>query len=192
MGVVARPRDPEIDGRIVRAARSILERDGYEALTMSAVAAEAGIGKPALYRRYPTRGHLVMAATIDASDPDELPDTGTFAGDLVAALRLLASSLEAAPRSIVGAQMGAAIADRELAERFLIPRARAAMDDIAILWDRAIERGEVDPTLDGRVALRDLSSSLNMHVLVFHLPVDDDHVVSLVDRFLHGVAPKAP
>lgn len=130
-----------------------------------------------------------MAATIEASDPPDMPDTGSFAGDLEMVLSLLAASLQLTPRALLGAQIGAAIAERELAEQMLLPRAAAVMDKIVVLWDRAVARGEVDPALDGRAALQDLASAVHWHVLVYHREADEAYLRALSHRFRRGVAP---
>lgn len=51
--------------RILEAARLVCERDGHEGLTMDAVAAEAGVGKGTLFRRFTDREGLAEAL-IDA------------------------------------------------------------------------------------------------------------------------------
>src|SRR5690606_11369405 len=121
---------------------------------------EAGVSKPALYLRYPTRAHLVFAATVEASVLPGLPDTSSFRSDLRLAVELLAASLAATPRPVASEQFAASIADadfaRAVAERVNAP----ALDAVAVIWDRAVERGEVRPGLDGRERLIDLSSML--------------------------------
>jgi AcrR family transcriptional regulator len=56
-----RPRDPDIDERIVEVARVILDREGAEALSIARVAKEAGVGRPTVYRRYRDADDLLRA-----------------------------------------------------------------------------------------------------------------------------------
>ncbi len=56
-----RPRDTDIDRRIVEAASRLLERDGMDGVSIAAVAKEAGVGRPTVYRRYQDRVHLARA-----------------------------------------------------------------------------------------------------------------------------------
>lgn len=55
-----RPRDPSRDGVIREAILRLLGDVGYGALTMDAVAAEAGVGKATIYRRWHTKQDLVV------------------------------------------------------------------------------------------------------------------------------------
>lgn len=80
-----RPRDPHVDEAIVAAARRLLAETGFAGMTMEAVAAAAGVGKPALYRRYAGKAELVTAVIRSALPVMEEPDLG----DTEAELRLL-------------------------------------------------------------------------------------------------------
>ncbi len=55
-----RPRDECREGQIRRAALEVLAEVGFDRLTMDAVAERAGAGKATLYRRWPSKGHLVV------------------------------------------------------------------------------------------------------------------------------------
>lgn len=56
-----RPRKPEVDERIVRAAREVLADGGLEGFTLAAVARRAGVGRPTIYRRHANTTELLMA-----------------------------------------------------------------------------------------------------------------------------------
>ena len=60
-----RPRDPSRDGVIRAAILRLLADVGYGALTMDAVAAEAGVGKATIYRRWRTKEELVVDTVSD-------------------------------------------------------------------------------------------------------------------------------
>jgi AcrR family transcriptional regulator len=68
-----RPRDPDVDARIVATARSLLDDHGADAVTLTAVGRLAGISRPTLYRRYPDADALLMAVL--AADVQELVAT---------------------------------------------------------------------------------------------------------------------
>jgi len=56
-----RPSDPELQGRILSAARKLWHRGGEEALSMRAVAKAAGTNTPAVYRRFRNREEILRA-----------------------------------------------------------------------------------------------------------------------------------
>ena len=72
-----RPRSGEIDEQIVAAARSLLAEGGYESMTFEAIGKLTGIGRPTIYRRWPSKAHLAAAIAYGKNRP--LPRTD---GDL--------------------------------------------------------------------------------------------------------------
>ncbi len=67
-----RPRDQARDETILRAARILLAREGYDGLSFEAISQMTGIARPTIYRRWPTKAHL--ANDVAASDRGPLPD----------------------------------------------------------------------------------------------------------------------
>jgi AcrR family transcriptional regulator len=57
-----RPRDADADARILRAAVELLTEIGAEATTMSAVIERSGVARATVYRRWPNREELLIAA----------------------------------------------------------------------------------------------------------------------------------
>src|SRR6516165_9256026 len=77
-----RPRDPRIDSAVLRATVELLAETGYSGLLVSAIAERAGTSKPAIYRRWPSKAHLVHEAVFPIGEATEIPDTGSLPGDL--------------------------------------------------------------------------------------------------------------
>ena len=76
---LGRPRDPRIDYSVLRATVELLGKSGYADLSVDAIAKRAGTSKPAIYRRWPSKAHLVHEAVFPISEATELPDTGSLA-----------------------------------------------------------------------------------------------------------------
>src|SRR3954468_1515883 len=57
-----RPRDPALDEAIILATRARLVKDGYSRMTLGDVAADAGVSRPTLYRRWASKLDLVADA----------------------------------------------------------------------------------------------------------------------------------
>src|SRR3954471_206095 len=69
--------------RVLAAASEILRAHGYSQLTMERVAAESGVAKTTLYRRWPTKAALCMDLYLDLAGRElEMPDTGDITADL--------------------------------------------------------------------------------------------------------------
>jgi AcrR family transcriptional regulator len=86
--VRSRRRGGQLEDALLRAALEEVSAVGYAKLTMEGVAARAGTSKPVLYRRWPNRAALVLAATRHrlASITSEIPDTGDLRQDVLTVL----------------------------------------------------------------------------------------------------------
>jgi AcrR family transcriptional regulator len=82
-----RPRSPETDGRILRATLRQLAEEGYSRMSVDAIAAEAGTTKPTIYRRWPGKEALAVAALEHLQAQGAPEPTGSTEADLVALLR---------------------------------------------------------------------------------------------------------
>ena len=81
-----RPRDPETEQRILDAALRLLAEEGYSRMSLDGVAAEAGVSKPTIYRRWSSKADLATAALRGIQTAEPRPDTGSTVGDLTASL----------------------------------------------------------------------------------------------------------
>ncbi|MFL9657912.1 TetR/AcrR family transcriptional regulator [Streptomyces sp. PB17] len=77
---------------ILAAARALVAEEPYEKVTLEAIAARAGVGKQTIYRRWPSKSAVVVAALLALSEDADgqsvtLPDTGDLRADLVLVLR---------------------------------------------------------------------------------------------------------
>src|SRR3954447_10880367 len=83
-----RRRGAALEAAILRAAADELRDAGYVGLTMDRVARRAGTNKNAIYRRWPNRAALGLAAYRQLVATDrQIPDTGELRGDALALLR---------------------------------------------------------------------------------------------------------
>jgi AcrR family transcriptional regulator len=77
-----RPRDPKVDGAVLRATRELLASDGYRLLSVDKVAKRAGVSRTTIRLRWKSKAELVF----DAISPDTsglvIPDTGCLETDL--------------------------------------------------------------------------------------------------------------
>ena len=137
-----RRRGTELDDAIYQAVFGELVDHGYVGLTFEGVARRAQTSKPVLYRRWPNRLDMVVAALTSASDDViQAADTGSLAGDFEATLQLVLDRLESMGRSVaLGVLADAAAAPCTGTLRILQMKGVALSD--AIL-DRARARGEI-------------------------------------------------
>lgn len=79
-----RPVNAAIDEQLLRATQDLLIEEGYERLTMDAVARRCGASKATIYRRWPGKTALVVAAATALFTTPDVPDTGDLREDLLA------------------------------------------------------------------------------------------------------------
>lgn len=187
--------DRSKDAALLRAAVEVVAEVGYDATTMDLVAARAGTTKSAMYRRWSSKGELTLDAVVALQEPetdlDDLPDTGTLRGDLLALTAPYATDegrrklhLLAGLSSLLG---------REPA---LVEAANAAViepwvDVCRLLVARAVDRGEA-ATEDLEAVARVVPSMTAAHVLVQRRPVDRAFFVGLIDAVLLPAVRPAP
>ncbi|MGA8331682.1 MAG: TetR/AcrR family transcriptional regulator, partial [Mycobacterium sp.] len=143
---LGRPRDQRIDGAVLHATAELLAETGYADLSVDAIARRASTSKPAIYRRWPSKAHLVHEAVFPISDATALPDTGSLAGDVREIVSRTAAVLTTPPaRAALPGLVGEMAADltlhAALLERFGDILSRGLTDRLA----GAVERGEVRP-----------------------------------------------
>ena len=124
-GAATRRRGTKLEAAILEAAWDELTEVGYPALTMEGVAARAKTSRAVLYRRWPNRPELMVAALGHhaAVTPIGVPDTGTLRGDLLVLLRHMSAR--------VGEVAGERAVERgEIDPARLSPRIRSLPVDI--------------------------------------------------------------
>lgn len=121
----------------------LLQEHGYDRLSLEAVATTARASKATLYRRWPTKAELVLAAFVEGTRQAAVdPDTGTLRDDLLQLgeqIRAHVSTHASTIRAVLVERSRSAKLDAMLQEQFLDQR-RAFM---AHVLARAVERGEI-------------------------------------------------
>jgi AcrR family transcriptional regulator len=182
---LGRKRDHSRDPEILDAALEVLAEEGYDGMTIDMVAARAKAGKATLYRRWASKGELVVDAVAcmkkNDLDPARLPDTGTLRGDLIAMIK--PRSIEDAEKKmqVMAGLMSVLTRSPELAEAIsqAIVQPRAEVN--RILFRRAIERGEIPSDCDID-ALSMVSPSMAAYrTMVLQKPVDREFLLDLID-----------
>ncbi|MDO9495600.1 MAG: TetR/AcrR family transcriptional regulator [Nocardioides sp.] len=186
-----RPRDPRIDRAVLRAAAELVVEQGYADVTIAAIAERAGTTKPSVYRRWPSKAHLVHEAVFPTQTSTSLPHTGTLAGDVREMLRRTAAAFaEPAARAAIPGLLAAIAAEptlhTALLERF--------QDGVwGALHDRlveAVDAGEVRPGLDPGALLEVIAGASLMALLIRSTDqLDEAWVGHTADLLTKGIAP---
>lgn len=188
-----RPRLADVDERVLAAARSLELELGYDGTSIEAIADRAGVAKTAIYRRWPNKGALLYEAVVGRADDHlDIPDTGAIRADLLAVLRTNAEGFRSPNRrALVAALTAEALRDGQLAEtlrsRFFGRRA----DAITARVERAIERGELEATIDAGMVPVLLTGSLRYLWVVRGSALDEADLARIVDAVVGPHLPVA-
>ncbi len=157
-----RPRDPVTECRILDVALQMLREHGYNRMSVDAVALEAGVSKPTIYRRWLSKADLATAAirTLRLLEPPVA--TGSTVGDLTSTLENFSRSLlRPHGMSLIGTVIAEEAHTPELIalfrERLVTPR----REMLRAILDRAKAQGEIRPNVD-------LDCAVNMLVGAFY------------------------
>ncbi len=181
-----RRRGDALDRAIRQAVFEELLDRGYGELTMEGVAVRAGTGKAPLYRRWPGKRELVLAAIefVAAEDRQPLPDTGTLRGDLVRMLgrmtAVTSSDAERAANTLIWERHRHPEIAEAAAERLITPRLTWIRDAI----ERAVARGEIPAPVSIDLMARIGPAMIIQHVLETGTPPPRRRVTAIVDQVL--------
>jgi AcrR family transcriptional regulator len=177
-----RPRDPSRDGVIRAAILQLLADVGYGALTMDAVASEAGVGKATIYRRWRTKQDLVVDTIAEMNRAQATPPgTGTLEGDLRAMLRSLLAIVTGPAGAATLSLLSTVPHEPALAEAFHngpLIEWRNVFDQV---WQEAQERGEIRPGASGALIAEAASAPLVQRWLLTGEPVTEAYVDEVLD-----------
>lgn len=169
-----RPRDEQAEQAIIDATITILDEAGFAGLSIEAVAARAGVSRPTVYRRWPTKLDLAVDAVLRKAPPLDITETGDPQADLRHLVSGLVTEMTSSPTGRViavaflsgGADAGPLA--RRLTEDYLRP-GRAALTSIL---QRAASQGILRDDLDTELLLDLLLGAPAYRWLTTGKPVD--------------------
>jgi AcrR family transcriptional regulator len=152
------PRETEL----LAVTLQLLQEHGYDRLTVDAVAAKAHASKATVYRRWPSKAELVLAAFIEGIRPLAVPpETGTLRGDLLRLGELVCQQGQQHAGTIraVLVEVSRNPELNEVMQQQFIEQREALMGDIL---QQAVDRGEIE-----QAAINDELWDLLPHYLIF-------------------------
>jgi len=182
-----RPRSPEVDREILRAAMLVMARGGYARMSVEEVATEAGVSRPTIYLRYGGKAELATAALAAYRDRGRPEETGDTRADLVARLRHFRRGVE---RPFGMAMIGSVLAEEHITpellalfrERLVEPR----RGELREVLEHAKDRGELKETGDVEAAVNMLVGSYYAQYLAGD-PFPEDWPEAVVETVLAGI-----
>jgi AcrR family transcriptional regulator len=184
-----RPRDADIDARVLAATRELLEEAGFAGTTIQAVAQRAGVQTPAIYRRWPNRMRLVEECVFPGLNDVDVRATGDLETDLrrfVAAYE--AAFAQRAVRNALPALIAAYQSDPESRGAGERGYRSARPQFYAIL--AAARPGRIDPALDPDDLFDLLVGAVIYRTFILSVGLRADSPDHTVDLILRAMRPQ--
>jgi AcrR family transcriptional regulator len=174
----------ERESELLAVTLQLLQEHGYDRLTVDAVAARARASKATVYRRWPSKAELVLAAFIEGVRQVAVaPETGTLRGDLLRMGETICQQGQQHAGTIraVLVEVSRSPALNDVMQHEFIDQRKALMNHII---QQAIDRGEID-----QAAVNDELWDLLPHYLIFRSivpgqPPTPQTVQALVDEVI--------
>ena len=189
---MARPRDSQIDAAVLDATLAALKRSGYGGLTLEEIARSAGTTKPAIYRRWPNRQRLVLAALGERLGRMRAPDTGCTLCDLDECLKVFVAAFRRMPPGVLGPLFADCAGDRELRAEFMTGLFEPPRAAVRQTLDRAHARGDLRDDVDVDLILDMIASFIHYRALFGHASTSNVEIERTVEALLQGIATDYP
>lgn len=133
-----------MDEALAGAVRELLAELGYQKITVDMIAGRAGVGKPAIYRRYRSKAELIYSVIVHGLSESAPRNGGSLRADLRTLVhRVYADLADPVTGSVMSGLLSEVLADPELTARFRDTFVRAQREVVAELLARAVARGEL-------------------------------------------------
>jgi AcrR family transcriptional regulator len=178
-----RPRSPQVQEAILRATLQLLAEVGYEHMSIEAVAAHAGVGKTAIYRRWNSKEELIVDALASAKKHPKMPDSGNVQQDMLLWVEAFIQNLhDPIERQGVALLIGTLFQHAQLAERYWSKYLVQITQDLTEVLKRGQERGEIREDIALETVIDILSGAVIYQM--FLKPSSD----ALLDEFRQAIA----
>ena len=188
-----RPRSAESHQAILKATIELLTEEGFEAMSIEAIAARAGVGKTTIYRRWSSKTELVIDALEILRSEVPLIDTGDLRSDLIAVLQSgwqqRPSYLETLTLKMVGELKTNPEIFQAFFTRLVVPRSQ----QFAGMIERAKARGQIRSDIAPEFVVDLVAGPILFRALFTSLvaPPPANFPEQVVDAILDGIAAKS-
>jgi AcrR family transcriptional regulator len=186
---LGRPRDERIDTEVVSAVLSMLRTKGYGAVTIDGIARKVKRARSSLYRRWPSKRHLVAYAVVSEMGEHPAADTGRLDEDLLAAVTTLRSAFAGPLGQALAGLVADMAVDTGLAEIIRTEVLAARRKSMREAFVRARARREVRTNLDVELVIDMLTGPFYYRALFGHAPITRQMTRAVVQYVVCLVAP---
>ena len=183
-----RPPSADARNRALQTAHDILMRDGFGRLTIEAVAARSGVGKPTIYRNWANAQELAMAALVAMPPPETPSEVGNGRERLTAQLGGLVAAFATTRGRQVAMTLAAADPESEYTKAFRNRVILTSREAGRTILTEAAARGEITPPPDMEAFLDMVYGPVFYRLLVGHAPLDKGFADAVASTAFRAVA----
>jgi AcrR family transcriptional regulator len=173
----------------LEAAHDILMAEGFGRMTIEAVAARSGVGKPTIYRSWANAQELAMAALLVNRCRKRRSEGATAHAALGAQMRGLVTAFASTRGRQITMALAAADPESEFTKAFRNQVILSSRNAGRGILEQALARGEIVPPLDMEALLDMIYGPVFFRLLVGHRPVSPEFGDAVVATALRAVAP---
>jgi AcrR family transcriptional regulator len=191
-----RPRSTAAHKAILNATLELFADEGFDAMSIEAIAARAGVGKTTIYRRWDSKEDLMLDAARSLRAEFPLVDTGNLRDDMIHLLKLVwdMSSRNPLLVKLYVRIIGESRANPDLFRFFYEHQMGLRIQHFLQMIEHAQARGEIRKDLDSFIVLDLFIGPLFSRFLLTEplasAPHPDDFPEQMVDVILQGLAPR--
>ena len=184
-----RPRSEQAEHAIIEATLELFAEQGFEGVCVEAVAARAGVGKATIYRRWPNKEELLLAAFGSLKSPFPEPKGVSVRDDLLAMVEVMCAD-KADPRKArrYALLLGEGEKYPRLMARYKETVVGPRREAMRAVIRRGIQTGELRPDTDIEIAMLTLTGVIMAHEKTPDREFEDDFAARLVDGLLLGLS----
>ena len=179
-----RGRPPSVFARrkALMSAVNILMQDGFGRLTIEAVSARSGVGKPTIYRYWANASELAMAALMEGHIDGLIEESGNLCDRLERQVTTIVTAFATTRGRQIAQALAAADQDSEMTRAFRNRVILSGREAGRRMIENAIEKQEIVAPSDIEVSLDMIYAPVFYRLLVGHLPLDQSFATSLVSQ----------
>jgi AcrR family transcriptional regulator len=163
-----------------------VKEEGFSALTIEGIAREAGVGKPTIYRWWPSKGAIVFDALQQrAQQALPPPPNGSLAERLEIWLKTLFKTLNEDTGEIVRGLMAEAQRDPVFADFFRAEFILVRRQPLLTILNEGIRRGELPANTESEVMADLIYGAMWYRLLARHAPLDEKCAHDIVHTLLY-------
>lgn len=170
-----RPRSEKARRAVLKSTLELLEKNGFNDLSIEAVASRAGVGKATVYRWWSNKAELVIAAFVSTVEEElRFPRGATVMESIHQQMKRWAEIFHSPLGQIIAAVIGAGQSEPEMLEAFRNFWVEPRRIEARQLLRKAIKHGDIVPGIKPDEVLDFLYGPLYLRLMLRHAPLDKD------------------